>query len=211
MSGAGNDGGVRGKSRAVSVRGERREGGVIAVVGAESTGKSTLAVALAEALRRAGHHAVAVDEFLREFCARERRTPRRDEQAAIAAEQTARIAAAAAGHAIVVADTTALMTAVYSDLLFDDASLYAEALDAQRGYALTLVTAIDLPWQADGLQRDGPHVRGPVDAKVRAALAGAGIATSTVAGLGDARLHGALRIAQRVLPDPAITPPRRGG
>ncbi len=63
------------------------------------------------------------------------------------------------------------MIAVYSDLVFADAGLYASALAAQRRYDLTLVTALDLPWRADGLQRDGAHVRAPVDALLRAALA----------------------------------------
>ena len=56
------------------------------------------------------------------------------------------------------------MIAVYSDFVFADASLYASALAAQRRCDLTLVTALDLPWRADGLQRDGAHVRAPVDA-----------------------------------------------
>ena len=71
---------------------------------------------------------------LREFCDRDARTPRRDEQAAIAASRRARIAAAAAGAEVVVADTTALMIAVYSDLVFGDTSLYA----SRRGGAATL-------------------------------------------------------------------------
>jgi nicotinamide riboside kinase len=106
-----------------------------------------------------------VPEVLREFCEREGRTPRADEQAAIAAAQTRRIADAAASAEIVVTDTTAVMIAVYSDLLFADASLYAAAEAAQQSYELTLVTALDLPWQADGFIRDGAHVREPVDAR----------------------------------------------
>jgi hypothetical protein len=35
---------------------------------------------------------------------------------------------------------------------------------------LTLLTALDLPWVADGLQRDGPHVREPVDDVLRELL-----------------------------------------
>ena len=57
------------------------------------------------------------------------------------------------------ADTTALMIAVYSDLVFADTGLYDDALAAQRRVDLTLVTALDLPWLADGLMRDGAHVR----------------------------------------------------
>ena len=43
------------------------------------------------------------------------------------------------------ADTTALTTAVHSDILFGDTSLYASALAAHRGYAITLLMALDLP------------------------------------------------------------------
>ncbi|HUP10225.1 MAG TPA: ATP-binding protein [Caldimonas sp.] len=188
-------------------------GRVIAIVGAESTGKSTLARALAQAVRDAGRDAVAVGEALRDFCDREQRTPRLDEQAAIAAEQTRLIDEAATRHAIVVADTTALMTAVYSEIVFGDTSLYAEAEAMHRGYALTLLTALDLPWQADGLQRDGPHVRAPVDAKVRAALARAAVGFSTVTGFGDARLAAALAAVHPTLEGLAsapLTPSRRG-
>ena len=72
------------------------------------------------------------------------------------------------------ADTTALMIGVYSDWVFGDTSLYAAAEEAHRRVDLTLLTALDLPWQADGHQRDGAHVRAPIDALVRAALGRAG-------------------------------------
>ena len=165
-------------------------GCVLAVLGAESTGKTHLAAALTKRLMQRGVAATLVPEFLREWCEREARTPRPDEQASIADEQTHRIAEAAR-HGVAVADTTALMTAVYSDMLFDDPSLYADALAAQSGYAITLLTALDLPWVADGLQRDGPHVREPVDGRVRAALGRAGISFAVVHGRGPERLTNA--------------------
>lgn len=167
---------------------------VIVLLGAESTGKTTLARDIGAALRVRGESVAVVDEALREFCEQQQRTPRRDEQAGIAAEQSRRIAAAAAaaGGSVVVADTSALMIAVYSDFVFADRSLYASAETAQRRYALTLVTALDLPWRADGLQRDGAHVRAPVDALVRASLQRAGVAFRTVAGSGGDRLANAL-------------------
>ena len=165
---------------------------VVALLGAESTGKTTLAGQIAVALAGRGVAVEVVAEVLREFCDAHARTPRRDEQAAIAAAQTARIGVAATHADVVVADTTALMIAVYSDLVFADTSLYEEAIAAQRRVDLTLVTALDLPWQADGLMRDGAHVREPVDAKLRAALMRGGIAATTVAGAGPARLAAAL-------------------
>ncbi len=165
-------------------------GKVIAIVGAESTGKSTLAAALAARIgAQTGLRCTVVGEFLREWCDRERRTPRADEQQAIAGEQQRRIAEAAASHEVVVADTVPLMIAVYSRLLFADASLIPMAIAAQRGVAHTLLTALDLPWVADGHQRDGEHVRVPVDSAVRALLAAHGLGWSVVGGQGDERLE----------------------
>jgi nicotinamide riboside kinase len=184
---------MRALPRSHASTGATRPGRVVALVGAESTGKTVLAASLARELEAlTGLATTCVDEWLRAWCAREGRTPRVDEQAAIAAEQQRRIEAAAATHDLVVADTTPLMTAVYSVLLFDDRSLLPFAVEAHRGYAATLLTAVDLPWQADGLQRDGPHVREPVDRLVRSTLAGHGLGWSVVGGHGEARLTQAL-------------------
>ncbi len=174
-------------------------GFVVALLGAESTGKTTLAAEIGTALAARGRRVTVVGEALREFCDRNSRTPRRDEQAAIASAQSARIDAAAMRTAIVVADTSALMIAVYSDFVFADPSLYPSALAAQRRCDLTLVTELDLPWRADGLQREGEHVRAPVDALVRSALAGAGIAFTTIVGVGGGRVEAALRAIDAAL------------
>lgn len=163
----------------------------IALLGAESTGKTELAQALVRHLHTQGRPAHLVPEVLREWCHRQGRTPQPHEQATIAHEQAQRVVSAPPG-AVVVADTTPLMTAVYSDLLFADRSLYPMALAHQRSYHFTLLTGLDLPWVADGLQRDGPHVREPVDALVRAALMGAGIGFHTIYGHGNARLFNAV-------------------
>jgi len=171
-----------------------KAGHVIAIVGAECTGKSTLAEALAARLAsETGLACVAVPEYLREWCDRIGRTPGSEEQAFIAVEQRRRIEAAAAGHDIVVADTTPLMTAVYSRIVFDDRSLddTAGRWHAQR-VTHTLVTALDLPWQADGHQRDGPQVRAPVDTLLQELLGAHRIAWSRVGGTGALRLEAAL-------------------
>jgi nicotinamide riboside kinase len=191
----------------------RRGGGmnqdavVVAIVGAECTGKSTLAQQLA--LRLADETAlpcIAVTEYLREWCDRTGRTPRIEEQAFIAAEQRRRIGAAAKHHAVVVADTTPLMTAVYSRFVFGDRSLDEPAGHWHAKAAhLTLVTALDLPWLADGHQRDGAHVREPVDAMLQELLATHRIAWSRIGGSGEARLEHALdavapRLRERAAP-----------
>ncbi|MGD9835700.1 MAG: AAA family ATPase [Piscinibacter sp.] len=182
---------------------------VVALLGAESTGKTTLAQEIGMTLAARGERVAVVGEYLREFCDREGRTPRIDEQRSIAAEQTRRIAAAAAGHDVVVADTSALMIAVYSDHVFGDPGLYDEALAAHARCQLTLLTALDLPWQSDGHQRDGPHVREPVDAKVRAALARAALDCSVVFGHGPERLANALAAVERARRAPEALPEGR--
>ena len=184
---------------------------VVGLLGAESTGKTALARGLAGQLCDLGLRAAWVPELLREWCDREGRTPQRHEQAAIARGQTERIAAAAATHELVLADTTALMTAVYSRHVFGDDTLDAMAVQAHRACQVTLLTGLDLPWEADGLQRDGPQVREPVDTLLRTLLADHGIGYSLVLGRGEARLQSALeallahRPAWRTATPPAAT------
>ncbi len=189
---------------------------LVTLLGAESTGKSALAAALSLHYCSQGFRATKVDEYLRQWCTDAARTPRPDEQAGIAQEQTLRIEAAvractpdsnaasllpalpshraaAHAHAIVVADTSALMVAVYSDYLFNDQSLYPSALKALAKSDHILLMGLDVAWVADGLQRDGGHVRAPVDALIRAALTGARLQFSTIYGLGGQRLLHALQ------------------
>lgn len=164
----------------------------IALLGAESTGKTQLAQALADSLRARGHNVALVPEWLRTWCDQAGRTPRADEQLDIARTQAAHIAQVPAATEYLLADTTPLMTAVYSDLLFGDDTLYPLAWELQRGFDMTLVTGLDLPWVADGLQRDGLHMREPVDARLRAALARGSIAYQVVYGRGGTRTAHAL-------------------
>ncbi len=178
----------------------------IAIVGAESTGKSTLAVALAQRLAElTGLRCTAVGEWLRQWCDAHGRTPLPAEQLPIAQQQQALIDAAAAAHDIVVADTTALMTSVYSELLFGDRSLQAYAIAQQRRCDFTLLTALDIAWQPDGLQRDGPQVRGPVDDRVRALLIDHRLPWALVSGSGAARLESALDAVAPLLRSRGLT------
>jgi nicotinamide riboside kinase len=172
----------------------------IALLGAQRTGKTQLAGELAAQLRRSGRQVAVVDEVLREWCVREGRQPIPAEQLPIAFEQERRVDRAAAGNTVVIADTTALIVAIYSGMLFADNKLDRFALERQRSYDLTLLTGLDLPWVAEGQQRAGPHVREDVDALIRKRLGDAGVAYRVVYGLGPERLANALAAV-----DPAAT------
>ena len=184
---------------------------LIALTGAESTGKTTLAQQLAAHLQTelggTSPGVTWVGEVLREWCDAHGRTPLAHEQASILLAQQERITAAAARHAIVVCDTTPLMTAVYSRIVFGDRSLDHHAAELHRhSMDITLLTALDLPWVADGLQRDGPQVQAPVDQALREMMQRFGIGYAVVGGQGSARLAQARALLTAARPVQALGP-----
>jgi NadR type nicotinamide-nucleotide adenylyltransferase len=127
----------------------------VAILGAESTGKSTLAEALA------GHYGtVWVPEYLREFVDTRGRVPFEEDQYRIACTQLEREnQAAPAASRFLFCDTTPLMTAIYSRVYWNRVDEQLAALAAAHDYALTLVAAPDNPWVPDGLMRESDEVR----------------------------------------------------
>jgi len=165
---------------------------LICLIGAECTGKTTLAQALAAQLG-----GLWVPEYLRAFTAEHGRTPDRTEQLHILQQQvqleTAVLAAARQQRRHwVVCDTAPLLTAVYSDCVFADVSLYPQAHGLHARYALTLLLEPDFPWVADGLQRDGTAVRAAVQARIEGALRDGAWPFVRIAGTGEARVQPAL-------------------
>jgi len=163
----------------------------IAILGAECSGKTTLAKRLAAELTRQDFSAYFVSEALREWCDTNQRTPKASEQTDIAKIQILRIQDAPAFDYLI-ADTTALITAIYSEIIFNDTSLYPLALESQRGFDLTFVMGLDLPWVADGIQRDGVATQSAFDAKLRHVLHSHGIGFSVIYGTGDERFENAM-------------------
>lgn len=165
---------------------------LICLMGAECTGKTTLAKALA-----AHFSGLWVPEHLREFCDLHGRTPRADEQAGIMRAQLEREEQAVAraretGRGYVFCDSAPLLTAIYSDFYFSDASLLACAHALHTRYALTLFLQPDMPWVPDGLQRDGGPVRAAIHARVLHELRAMRHPCIKVAGSGASRLRAAI-------------------
>jgi NadR type nicotinamide-nucleotide adenylyltransferase len=134
----------------------------IAILGAESSGKSTLAAALAEQFGT-----VWVPEYLREFVEQRERVPEESDQYPIARTQMERedIAATQATR-FLFCDTTPLMTALYSRWYWGRVDAQLALLERRHDYAFTLVTAPDSPWEADGLQRESEEVRQTIHEQV---------------------------------------------
>jgi nicotinamide riboside kinase len=165
---------------------------LVCLLGAECTGKTTLARQLADQ-----HKSLWVGEYLRAFCVEKGRTPTRAEQQHILQTQVlheAQMLEQARQQQVdyVFCDTAPLLTAIYSEYVFAEQSLYQQARALHARYALTLLLAPDIPWQADGLQRDGAHVREPIHALLQRELEALPGITFCVAGKGPERLARAL-------------------
>jgi len=136
----------------------------IAVLGGESTGKTTLARALS-----AMTHGVVITEVLRAFVQEHHRAPKQDEQRAIMLAQRQRedLGIASHPHAFIFCDPAVLMTAIYSQMYFDDSSLRHQALSYAKDYDALLWCRPDIAWVADIGQRDGPDFRDRADSLIQ--------------------------------------------
>jgi nicotinamide riboside kinase len=137
---------------------------VALLLGGECTGKTALAQALAKewVTQFPTSPASVVSEALRDFTSRSGRTPSLGEQPEIWRQQTQLLIEARQAcpdGALVVCDPAPLMTAVYSVQYFDDDSLIPRALEATSPADVIVLCSPDIPWEPDGIQRDGPHAR----------------------------------------------------
>ncbi len=184
---------------------------LVAILGAESTGKTTLAKALAHKF-----NCPWVAEYLRDFCAEENRTPRIEEQHGIMKRQIARegeaLAFATTNQApYVFCDTAPIQTAIYSDYVFSDESLYDEAKALHARYAVTLILAPDIDWVADGLQREGAHVRDDIHALIMQNLGEIGTTAILIEGQGEIRAINAVSALANLPAKPTRLPIANSG
>jgi len=135
----------------------------IGLLGGESTGKTTLALALADALP-----GFVAEEYLRDFVRDFGRVPTLADQEGIFLTQqmTVRTVERAAEYAEtpwVIADPLPLMTAVYSIVYFDDDSLLEAGIEDASTYDVVLWCAPDIPWVPEEGMRDGVDFRDRAD------------------------------------------------
>jgi HTH-type transcriptional repressor of NAD biosynthesis genes len=131
----------------------------VCVLGAESTGTTTMAQALAV------HYQTAwVEEYGRQYWVEKMRrlddqTWRTEEFVYIASEQC-RLEDEAARQAnrILICDTDAFATSIWHERYMGCRSAAVEAIAATRHYDLYLLTDADIPFIQDGT-RDGEHIR----------------------------------------------------
>ncbi len=143
----------------------------VCVLGAESTGTTTLARDLAE---HYGCH--WVPEYGRAYCEEQAASGtatgwRTEEFEHIARRQLAdEDAAARLGGRLLICDTDALATSVWHERYLNAPSPAVRVLAAGRRYALYVLTSDDIPFVQDGT-RDGEHIRGWMTGRFREVLA----------------------------------------
>jgi HTH-type transcriptional repressor of NAD biosynthesis genes len=174
----------------------------VCIVGAESTGKTTLAQTLA---RRYGTE--WVPEYGREYCERHRKKLGDEWTTAeflhIAHMQVGREESAAAlANRLLICDTDLFMTARFHEAYTGRADAALEELAATRRYDLYLLCALDVPFVQDGWRDEGPH-RLTMDAALRRYLAATGARWVELRGPYDARLRAAAEAVDELLAESA--------
>jgi HTH-type transcriptional repressor of NAD biosynthesis genes len=175
----------------------------VCLVGAESTGKTTLAASLADHYRTTW-----VEEYGRTYTEEKvRRDPTQpwwsEEFVHIAAEQSRREDLAAREcNKILICDTDAFATGIWHERYLGARSDEVEAIAAPRRYALYVLTDPDVPWVDDGT-RDGEHLRQWMHGRFREELERLGRPFLLVSGSPEARLATATAWIDQLL-DPPI-------
>lgn len=155
---------------------------VVVLIGSESTGKSTLAARLAERFS-----APLSLEFARHFVEHHRTSPAQHDvdpiaRGQMAFEDRARAEAEQSRAAVLIKDTDLISTVVYARHYHGHCPPWVlDAARSRRG-DVYLRLAPDVPWVADGLQRDAAHARDALHRGFGEALLEFGAVTHDIAG-----------------------------
>ncbi len=173
----------------------------IVVTGGESTGKTTLAAALAKALG-----SLWVPEYSRTYAELVGRALTSADVEPIARGQVAVEDAAIERWRVqfgprrdappLVLDTDLVSTTVYAEHYYGACPEWIMAAARERLGDLYLLCEPDLPWTADGV-RDQPEKRLELHSAFGTRLREVGARVESVTGVGDERLRGALAVVAR--------------
>jgi len=166
----------------------------VALVGAECTGKTTLAQALAEAFQT-----VWVPEYARAYLAGRAQPCTPDDMRVIAREQAAlEDNQARQANRLLICDTDLLTTQLWHEHYFGGAPPGLRDLARQRAADLTLLCDLEVPWVADGL-RDAPDSRAWFQQRFQAELTAQGRPWVLLTGTVAQRLQTATQRANQLL------------
>jgi len=167
----------------------------VTLVGAESTGKTTLAAALAVHFKT-----VWTPEYLRTFVDEKGAVPVfSDTEALVQGHLAQEDTLEPLANRVLFLDTDLIATCVYSRYYFGVCPAWVERLSYERSADLYLLTDTDIPWAPDPGQRDGPAVRAELQARFQQELETRAVPYVLVSGSLDRRMEVAVRTVAALL------------
>ena len=166
----------------------------IVITGAESTGKTTLARALADYYKEPW-----TKEFVRDYVQQLDRELQLEDLELIAHGQLAaeddRLEQA---QQLIIHDTNILSSIIYAEHYFQAKLDWVDKLFKERNYSLYLLSMPDIPWEADPGQRESSTVRDLLHQKFKAKLNFLKLAHIEVRGSKSERLQQAIEIINKL-------------
>lgn len=160
----------------------------VAIVGAESAGKTTLAAQLSQALTT-----VWMPEYGREFVDRKGGIPTLDESRILTEETLLRQNALAhQANRVLVCDTELIVLKVLADVHFGYSPQHILDGIEQQQFDLYLLADIDIPWVGDGVHREGVEVREAQHRQFKEELISRNISYHIISGSIEERLRKSL-------------------
>lgn len=180
---------------------EKRTGSVsdkiirIALTGPECTGKSTLAVQLAQ-----HYNTLCIPEYAREYVGGLSRPYEYDDVLHIAKTQVKQLEEYSKRvDRILFLDTYLIITKVWFDLVFKQRPEWIDSELSKHSVDFYLLCDTDIPWEADTVRENGGNRREFLLALYKKELADFGCKFGIVQGLGDERLRNAIRMVDNYI------------
>lgn len=166
----------------------------IAIVGPESTGKSTLSEQLANY-----YHTLWVPEFARNYIAGLDRKYTLEDIVQISKGQIkSEDELALKANALLICDTNLLVTKIWAEHAFQQCPEWITENLRNRKYDLNLLTDIDIPWEADP-QREHPHLRKYFFDLYKKELESSGVNFVVISGGWEERLANSIKAINRLV------------
>lgn len=168
---------------------------IVALTGAESTGKSTLTEALSK------HYQVPfVPEFARDYIRSLNRRYTFDDVEFITKKQVEQYKnLVSSGNAVILLDTWLLITKIWFEVVFNQVPEWLEESIRNTKIDLFLVCDTDLPWEADDVRENGGENRIRLQQRYIDEIKKYGFNYHLIQGEGNTRTQNAIDIIDRLL------------